>query len=705
MWNSFNKKNEINSNLTKVIEEEFKFDKITIVQSEVIPIFSKNKDVIVKACTGSGKTLSYLIPMIQHIINCIENKIKLDYDIKTNVFENECFTDDSQLKNSVSYLGILSLIILPTRELASQVYSTINTFKKNSFLNSILNPVCLIGGKKLILDINKFYKKINNQNELNLPNIIVSTPSRLNDINKEINLKYNNLEVLILDEADKIFELGFRHDLTLLLEKLNKQRRTGLFSATMNSQIESIIIAGMRNPVYIDVHINSNKLEDNFIKKDYIDKIQKDNNIIVVNDYFNQIDKIKSIKQEIPKQLKNYVVSIDNLNNKLSILLFIINKYVIQYKKKIMIFFASCNAVEYYYLILLYFLSNNFFNALTNIEDILENISKSNTVNLDKPKNTLVVNSNVNFIFKLHSKMTQKKRKKEYITFSKFENKTSGSLLLTTDLSSRGIDISQLDVVIQYDVPKNEEIFVHRVGRTARVGKKGESILFLSNNHEQQFLNYLKSKNIGLNEMYIKELKEDYNNKHLKTLENSLDQKSINIINNKLYEFNISDKWIYDKAVKTFVSYIKFYTEHDLKYLFDINLYNIGEFASSLKLLRIPRIKEILGKNITDFKNNTSLDPKSLEYKDNNIKYQMNLKAEKIAIEKEERMLRKEISQIEKEAKYTRTRQDKKKSKLRNMAKEWDDLADEERLYKKYKQGKISKEEYDNIFYKNIKNN
>ena len=170
MWKILSEKLKIDEEIPRVIEEVFKFDKITKVQNIVINEFLKNKDVIVKSATGSGKTLSYIIPIIQRLIN---------YSKENQNYQKE----------------ILALILLPARELAEQVYSEFSKFISN-MKNYSFTAQILIGGKKLEDDI----AKIRNQ----IPNIIIATPGRLVDIQEKEKLSFSNLEILILDEADRM---------------------------------------------------------------------------------------------------------------------------------------------------------------------------------------------------------------------------------------------------------------------------------------------------------------------------------------------------------------------------------------------------------------------------------------------------------------------------------------------------------------------
>lgn len=692
MWKQFNDTNGIDPRITKVIIEELKYEALTKVQHEVLPRFVNNQDVIVKACTGSGKTISYLVPIIQTVIRHLAAKRKDKEEENKNYLAYS--SSEAGAGNCDISSEILCLILVPTRELGNQVHDQLLKFKKE--IPELITAL-VIGGRRLENDIVKF--------KAFTPNIIVSTPSRICKIEREMDLgedklKFNNLQMLVLDEADKMLELGFKPELTYLMGRMNKLRRTGVFSATVNSTIDNIELTGMRNPVFVDVQINSNKLSDNFVES--LEKPDK-SLTTVIEDYFKQRETIKSISQEVPKQLENYCVLLNQTTCKLAYLLHIVYENLI-HRRKVMIFFATCNSVDYYFQILQNFINNGYYSLFDKVEEegnIASSTENPDLIQLKKSK-----------LFKLHSKISQKKRKKEYKGFKGQElsfDESTGCVLLTTDLSSRGIDIPDLDLVVQFDPPKNEEIFVHRVGRTARVGRKGQSILFLHNNHERKFLDYLASKSIKLQELVLDADLLEKTKKKVKLQivpDQFVSSEFIDSCNNRQYEINLSDKWIYDKAVKAFVSYVKFYSEHDLKFIFDIKLLEIGRLATSLQLIKIPRVKEIINKKIYDFDKDNQEKLKhlsQLSYLDKNVESQMKLKEEKRVMEREERELKKKICEMDKEIKNKRNKQDKKRTKKQNNQREWDDFADEEKLYKKLKKGKITKAEYDAIFLKNFK--
>lgn len=177
--------------------------------------------------TGSGKTLSYVIPVLEILLK--------------------------RCKKKFAKHDIAALIISPTRELAKQIHDHVDKFlQKITSLKSIL----FVGGTTVNEDLKNF--------DTNGANIIVGTAGRLEDLftrmNQRINMRTHlkNFEILILDEADRLLELGFRENLQTIFDILPKQRRTGLFSATQTDEIDKLIKLGLRNPCFIQVKQKGN---------------------------------------------------------------------------------------------------------------------------------------------------------------------------------------------------------------------------------------------------------------------------------------------------------------------------------------------------------------------------------------------------------------------------------------------------------------
>jgi ATP-dependent RNA helicase DDX55/SPB4 len=309
MWEELKEKLNISPEIINILTNIYKFDKITKVQYIVINEFLKNQDVIVKSITGSGKTLSYIIPLFQRLIK---------YSSETENYKNK----------------ILCLILLPSRELSEQVFNDINIF-----INNILEKfTCqlLIGGKKIENDLEKLSNEI--------PNIIVATPGRLIDIDDKMKLQFNELQLLIIDEADKMLDMGFEMAVSSIISKLPKQRRTGLFSATVTSNVENIIKAGMRNPIFIDIFINGKNNNNIFIENSDL----KIKNLGNYGNYYKIIPfsqdnyQINNIKNEVPKGLNQYYRLIKNIKYKIPHLIQILNSlYNTEKNKKIMLFLST----------------------------------------------------------------------------------------------------------------------------------------------------------------------------------------------------------------------------------------------------------------------------------------------------------------------------------------------------------------------------
>ncbi|XP_017785083.1 PREDICTED: ATP-dependent RNA helicase DDX55 [Nicrophorus vespilloides] len=252
--------------------KSFDFPTMTPVQTATIPLLLKNKDVAAEAVTGSGKTLAFLIPMIEILLR------------KKEVWK----------KNEVG-----GLVISPTWELSIQITEVLNQLLKNI---DGLNCVSFVGAHELNENVQKFKHKGGH--------IIICTPGRLetmltkNQYNLPATVK--NLELLILDEADRLLDLGFEKSIATILSYLPKQRRTGLFSATQTKEVESLIRAGLRNPVSVSVK--------------------------------------EKMSQSTPVSLDNYFI-VTRDNGKLATLIAFVESRKVQ---KSMVFFPTCDTVAYW---------------------------------------------------------------------------------------------------------------------------------------------------------------------------------------------------------------------------------------------------------------------------------------------------------------------------------------------------------------------
>ncbi|GKA93067.1 DEAD-box ATP-dependent RNA helicase 18 [Tanacetum coccineum] len=191
------------------------FQYCTPVQAATIPLLCSYKDVAVDAATGSGKTLAFVVPLVEIL---------------------------RRTKNAKPH-EVLGVIISPTRELSSQIFHV-----AQPFISSLpdIKPVLLVGGTEVKSDMQKI--------EDEGANLLIGTPGRLHDIMDRMDiLDFRNLEILILDEADRLLDMGFQKQINSIISRLPKLRRTGLFSATQTEAVEELAKAGLRNPVRVEV--------------------------------------------------------------------------------------------------------------------------------------------------------------------------------------------------------------------------------------------------------------------------------------------------------------------------------------------------------------------------------------------------------------------------------------------------------------------
>uniref|UniRef100_A0A1B6CXC2 ATP-dependent RNA helicase n=1 Tax=Clastoptera arizonana TaxID=38151 RepID=A0A1B6CXC2_9HEMI len=599
-WNCIEPK--LSQNVLNTLEE-LRFHFMTPVQATCIPLLLKNKDVAAEAVTGSGKTLAFVIPLLE----IMQKRI------------------DKWKPHEVG-----GIIISPTRELAIQTSEVLDSFLSN--FDPPYIKMMAVGGNSVIEDIKKF-KQYG-------ANIIIATPGRLEDLfSKKGNINLagavKSLEFLVLDEADRLLDLGFEKTLNTIFQYLPRQRRTGLFSATQTQELEMLVRAGLRNPVMIAVKEKSYQSSSN-------------------------IEKVVST----PSTLSNYFTILES-NKKLPTLIYFLQS--IGNANKFMLFLSTCACVEYFSVILQPF--------------------------IQKFK-----------IFSIHGKMKDKR----YKIFDLFRAADSG-LLICTDVMARGVDIPYVNWVIQYDPPSSAAAFVHRCGRTARIGNFGSALLMLMPNEETYVEFIHRNQNVSLDKF-----------KNIKIPNSAQCKKIFNNIKGQ----QTKDRAVFDKANRAFVSYIQAYIKHECNLILRVKDLNFGLLGTGFGLLRMPRMPELKGKEFPDFEE-TIFSINDIRYKN---KQQEAVRLEKLLIynktgkwpqkgsdkqtkktkqtipwsqNKEQKLQRQEKRRLRKE--YTLKKQ--KEGKVRNKRKrnklseeDMEELAKDVALLKQLKKKKISEQEFNSEF-------
>ncbi|KAB0389124.1 hypothetical protein E2I00_019290, partial [Balaenoptera physalus] len=573
---------------------ELGFPHMTPVQSATIPLFMKNKDVAAEAVTGSGKTLAFIIPILEILLRR-EEKLK---------------------KSQVG-----AIIITPTRELAVQIDEVLSHFTKPF---PQFSQILWIGGRNPGEDVARFKEHGGN--------IIVATPGRLEDMFRrkaeglDLASCVRSLEVLVLDEADRLLDMGFEASINTILEFLPKQRRTGLFSATQTQEVENLVRAGLRNPVRISV---------------------------------KEKGAAASGTQKTPSRLENYYM-VCKADEKFNQLVHFLRNHK---QEKHLVFFSTCACVEY----------------------------------CGKALEALVKGVNIMCI---HGKMKYKRNK----IFTEFRKLQSG-ILVCTDVMARGIDIPEVNWVLQYDPPSNASAFVHRCGRTARIGHGGSALVFLLP-MEESYVNFLALNqkvsclpfSYGMSNAGVVEkvLFQQCPLQEMKVQKNTVD------LLPKLKSMALADRAVFEKGMKAFVSYVQAYAKHECNLIFRLKDLDFASLARGFALLRMPKMPELRGKQFPDFVP-VDVSTDTIPFKDKIREKQRQKLLEQQRKEKTENEGRRKFIKNKAWSKQKAKKEKKKKLNEKRKRKEGSDIEDEDmeellndtRLLKKFKKGKITEEEFE----------
>ena len=667
---------------TLSILKSLAFVNSTPVQAAVIGLLGKNKDVSVEACTGSGKTLAFVLPMIEILWKANkESKFK---------------------KHSIG-----AVIVSPTRELARQIRDVAEPFleslraiadeedeesKEHSKFNPDVKPMLLVGGgaQTVADDLKRFSER----GSL----CLIGTPGRMLDVlTKARDLDAKRCELLVLDEADRVLGMGFAKTLNSIIGMLPKQRRTGLFSATQTEELEELARAGLRNPVRVTV---------------------RDSNAAAAaaaagGGKENKTDKKKGAigagaGSKLPTQLELSYRICETVDAKI----FRLAEFLKAKKgTKIIVYFLTCACVDYYQ------------KALDALLDVGSGSKKNNNNNNSssnkKKKTTKNGNDSRIEIFALHGKMKQAQREQTLENFAENkendeENGVESSILLTTDVAARGLDIPGVDWIVQFDMPQDPSAFTHRVGRTARMGAKGSALALLTK-EESSYVAFLKIRGVHLRRDGNCRFADGDNGDGEEEEEEDLDAvveedaNGAREVYDTLRALSKRDREAMEKGVRAFVSYVRGYKEHHCRFIFRLKELHLAKLANAMGLLRLPKMKEIrkAAKNTLEgFEECVDVNIEEIPYLDLQREKQRKIQLEKDREEKEARGEEEEddAARRKKESRGNNERKKENKPEKKLTAhkrrqietrEELDELDDDYRALKKWKKGKISEEEFE----------
>jgi ATP-independent RNA helicase DbpA len=335
---------------------ELGFETLTEIQAKCIPLLLAGRDVIGQSKTGSGKTAAFGLPMLE--------------------------------KLELSDRSLRALVLCPTRELCDQVARVLRTLGRR---HAGLQVLVVAGGKPLAPQRDALARGVH---------VVVATPGRLIDLLDRGAVSLGNVGMVVLDEADRMLEMGFREDMVKILSKTPAGRQTALFSATFPAGVEAISRAYQRDPVRITV-------EDGEAAPD-----------------------IEQLAYDIGRtEREEALVAVLGLHPHASALVF-------------------CNLKATV-------------DALT----------------------TRLSGTGVS-VAKLHGDLEQKDRDR---VMAKLRNQST-RVLIATDVAARGIDVQALDLVVNYDLPTQAEVYVHRIGRTGRAGQRGLAVTLTTSGERRKLV-------------------------------------------------------------------------------------------------------------------------------------------------------------------------------------------------------------------------
>src|SRR5699024_9359647 len=401
--------------------EKMGFEEATPIQAETIPLAMKGLDVIGQAQTGTGKTAAFGIPMIEKI-------------------------DSKQRK-------IQGMVVTPTRELAIQVAEEINRLGKIKGVRTL--PV--YGGQHMDRQIRSLKGG---------PQIVVATPGRLLDHMRRRTIRTNDIQTVVLDEADEMLNMGFIDDIKNILKGIPEERQTLLFSATMPKEIRDIATNLMKKTKEKQVENRQRRT----IRTNDIQNVVPDETDEMLNMGF--IDDIKNILKGIPEERQTLLFSATMPKEIRDIATNLMKKpEEIKVKAKEM----TVENIDQYFIEIP---DRDKFDTLTNHMDIndpeLAIVFSRTKKRVDEITEGLQARG-----FRaegIHGDLTQGKRMS---VLNKFKNGRV-EVLVATDVAARGLDISGVTHVYNFDIPQDPESYVHRIGRTGRAGRTGEAISFIT---------------------------------------------------------------------------------------------------------------------------------------------------------------------------------------------------------------------------------
>jgi ATP-dependent RNA helicase DDX31/DBP7 len=440
----------VHSRITKSItSDKFKLKRPTMIQrnawSQMIPKNEKQarKNLFVQSETGSGKTLAFFIPLLQSLAvdPRTQNVKKVDRNLG----------------------GTRAIILCPTRELATQTYAVAEKLCQASF--PWLVPGCLSGGEKRKSEKARLRKGVS---------ILIATPGRLLDHLEKTDcllmaLK-GKLEWIVLDESDRLLDMGLGAQVEQIVQTVRaNQPKSGLkrdgitwqsilVSATITKQVEKLASKLLGGDTWVWARASKNSSDVKLIEEN--------------EDGGTDSKPVEQLSSAAPRQLTQLHMVVSSKLRLATLVAFLTSR--VEKKERVVVFMSTCDGVDYHT------------KLFKEMNSIMSGDSKDTE---DSKSNPGLFGQSCAF-HRLHGNIPHRERHHIITNFSKVD-KNQASVLITTDVTARGLNLPAVDWIVQYDPPCETADYIHRAGRAARAGKSGHALLFLLPS-ETQYVEVLK---------------------------------------------------------------------------------------------------------------------------------------------------------------------------------------------------------------------
>ncbi|XP_012270230.1 probable ATP-dependent RNA helicase CG8611 [Orussus abietinus] len=603
---------DVHAFMVSNLEQNMQITKMTTVQQKAIPEILAGKDVLVRSQTGSGKTLAYAVPVVESL-----------HKIRPKLLRSD---------------GLMTLVVVPTRELALQTYEC---FLKLIKPFTWIVPGYLVGGEKRKAEKARLRRGCT---------ILVATPGRLLDHIKHTEaLKLDTVKCLILDEADRMLDMGYEKDIAGIVTALNVSSND-----SKNSNYDPLQILhdgvhkldsnkSLKLDVDADESTNATEPEDEESNREpgSILRIQKKNyhsdtdsdseednhsseetsktetktkesckadeninnpnlstrqTILLSATLTQAVEKLAGLTTRHPvlvdaaeENLRNVDGNLNEINEDLIVPQSVVQNYIVTPPKLRMVTLSACIAGicqrPGQHKTIIFMATQDMVDYYT---DILSSVLGTSLEEYDTDP---LVDAE---FFKLHGNMTQKERTEVFNTF----RKAKSGVLLCTDVAARGLDLPKVDSVIQYTGPTSARDYVHRIGRTARAGSSGSATIFLTP-PEVQFVRMLESRRIRIKQ---RDMDEALNSLVGPTSRCSSAQAAATALQNAFEASVLKNKKLREKACKAYVSWVRFYASYpkDMREVFNRKDLHLGHFAKSFALRDPPQRIGAIGRTLRE---------------------------------------------------------------------------------------------------------